>query len=170
MSDYSTADYWGVIETVQTPTHFFLDRYFKIKHNSEQPEIKFDEVSKDISVMAPFVSPLAVADTNQSKGYQVTSFTPAYLKEKDMLTPSQGVTRLPGEPLNGKLTPAERTEKNRVGIVAEHKSKMRARWEWMAAMVTLHAKVTISGKNYPTRVVDFGRDPSHHVVITDTNL
>jgi hypothetical protein len=169
MSDYSTSDYWGVIETVQTPTLFFLDRYFKIKHNSEQPEIKFDQVSKEISVMAPFVSPLAVADTNKSKGYQAETFTPAYLKEKDMLTPSQGVTRLAGEPLNGNLTPAQRTDRNRVDIVAEHKSKMRARWEWLAAMVTLHAKVTISGKNYPTRVLDFGRDPGHHIVITDAN-
>lgn len=167
MSDYSTADYWGVIETITSPVRFFLDRYYKIEHYSTEADIKIDKVTEDITLMAPFVLPMAVANSNKSGGFKTETFTPAYVKDKDFLRPSQNVTRLAGEPLMGSLTPDQRTERRRVEIVAKHKKTIEARLEWMAAMVTLHDEVEIGGENYPTVKVKFGRNASHEIIITN---
>lgn len=167
MADYSTEELVGVIETVKTPTKFFLDKFFKIKHTSVSEKISFDEVSKDLEVMAPFVSPLVEAKPNTRDGYQSKTFTPAYVKEKDPIKPTDHVTRLPGEPIGGDLSPESRMDRERVRLLHRHKQRIELRWEWMAAMAVIHGKVTIAGEDYPAVEVDFGRSPSHEVVISD---
>jgi len=43
--------------------------------------------------------------------------------------------------------------------IAEERRVLQRLFNWMAAMAVIHGKVTITGEDYPTQVVDFGRDP-----------
>ncbi len=44
--------------------------------------------------------------------------------------------------------------------MAVEKKQIENRWEWMAARAVIDGKVTVTGEDYPTVTVDFGRDPS----------
>src|SRR5690606_15897279 len=45
---------------------------------------------------------------------------------------------------------------------------IRRRWNWMACEIVKNGAVTIAGENYPTRIVDFERNPANTVTLTGT--
>jgi hypothetical protein len=164
---YETADLIGVIETIHTAPTFFLERFFKREPIlSTSAAIVFDEVLEGLPVMAPFVSPIVQAKPQKRSGFQAKHFTPSYVKPKHFIKPGDFITRVPGEPLLGELTPQARYDREVIRLLALQKRQIEAVWEWLAAKAVIDGKVTIVGEDYPAVEVNFGRDPNNELVIT----
>nr|WP_319513698.1 major capsid protein [uncultured Cohaesibacter sp.] len=166
MDLYTLYELIAVIDTIIVPKTHFLDKYFKIEHRSDKPEIFFDEVFKGQVVLAPFVIPTAAGKPQNREGYKTKSFTPSYLKPLDNIRPGDVQTRRAGEPFGGVLTAMDRMELAVMDALARQKLQITQRWEWLAQMALIDGAVTIVGEDYPSTLVDFGRSADNTVVIS----
>jgi hypothetical protein len=158
--NYGTTDLIGVVEPLranQAP-NFLLNMFFPNVLTFETETIKFDRVAEDLRI-AEFASPTAKAKARSRKGFEVTTFDPAYVKELDQLTPSELRVRLPGEPLNGRLSNHERALAHIGNILGLQRNRIRRLLEVMASKIVLDMAITIEGEDYPSRHLDFGRSP-----------
>lgn len=164
---YTPAELAGVVETITPTQNFFIDTFFNEEHTFETEEILFDKIDTRIKI-APFVAPNIQGRPQKRRGYKTSAFKPAYLKPKNPLTPNMAFPRRPGEPIGQPLSPSERWDAMIAKELADQRASIERRWEWLAAQATLFAKVVIEAEDYPSTTVDFGRDPTHTVVLTGT--
>lgn len=155
---YSTATLLGVVRVTPIESSYWLDGFFNRQINFTTEEIMFDRI-KTNRRLAPFVSPVVQGRVMRSQGYETRAFRPAYSKPKHVVDPNRQFDRLPGEALGGDTTPAQRWNAAVVENIREEREALQRLFNWMAAMAVIHGKVTIAGEDYPTQVVDFGRDP-----------
>lgn len=143
-------------QTLPTPP-FWLN-FFNRQINFDTPEIYFDKVFGDDRGLAPFVIPTMQGRPQKLDPYTAVSFRPAYVKILDTVDPSMHVSRVPGEAFGGTLS----LEQRRNAVIAELLRKARVKFsnrnEWLAARAIVDGKVTISGEDYPSTLVDFRRD------------
>jgi len=166
---FDTATLQGVIRALPQPRLGFSGKYFTRVSESTDAEIHFDVEGTDLR-MSPFVSPLVAGKLMPDLGFQTKTFRPAYIKDKKIFTPSRALTRRLGERIGGEYTPAQRLQLDIVGDVAGKQERLERRLEWMAVQALLDGKITISGEQYPTTLVDFGRAPGNTKVLTAGNL
>lgn len=146
----------GVVYYLTPKVTFLSSRYFPVVQTEESEEIHFDKVTKKLR-LAPFVSPMVEGKIVKSQGYTTDSFRPAYIKDKRPFDPTKPIKRLPGEAINGELSPEQRLDILVRNELTDQLEMLDARFEWMAAQILLTGKVIISGEDYPTKEVDFGR-------------
>lgn len=165
-----TVDLLGVIATAPKAPNFFLDRYFRGDNRlSVKAHIDFDEVLDGLPVMAPYAYPEVAGKVQSAQGYQIKIFQPAYVKSKHILKPKDSIKRRPGEPFFGELSPERRRDLALIDLLEYQKSSIMTRLEYMAARALIDGKVKIEGEDYPTQIVDFGRDPNNTVYISNAN-
>lgn len=169
LGTYDTQVLQGLIQTLFTPSTYWLDSFYGSTQTFEQEYIDFD-VLVGARRMAPFVSPLVQGKPLLAQGYSTKRFKPAYIKPKDIVDPNRIIKRRAGEPLNGSMSLQARKDAVVADILTEHKAQILRRQEWMACQAIVTGKVTVSGAEYPTQVVDFGRRASHTVVNTGAAL
>ncbi|WP_288959824.1 major capsid protein [uncultured Sulfitobacter sp.] len=160
---YGTTALLGVIRKVPIESSYWLDNFFGSQINFDTEDIMFDKV-KSYRRMAPFVSPVVQGRVMKSRGYETVSFRPAYTKPKHIVDPNKMFTRLAGEGLGGTLSPGARWNAAVADNLREEKESIYRLWSWMAAMAIIHGEVTVTGEDYPTQVVNFGR----HGDLTET--
>lgn len=156
---YDTAELVKVVRTVKAPTSYWLDLLFPGVITFNTKEIDFDYVDKNRR-LAPFVAPTAQGVPLKQEGYLTRRFTPAYIKPKDMVDPARLMKRQAGEALMGELSPAQREDMIVADILETHRFAIERRWEWMAAGAAIDGAITVSGPDYPTKNIAFGRDAS----------
>lgn len=168
MDLFTTHYLFGVISSLlQTPS-FFLDRYFPNVVVSESEEIHFDVIDKTRR-LAPFVSPVVAGRVVNEQGFTTKTFKPAYIKPKTPFNPSSAIRRGAGEPIGGNLTPLQRMQVRVNNVLMDHVDMIYRRLEWMAVRALADGGVTVSGENYQSVTVDFGRSASHSVTLTGGN-
>ena len=155
---YSTATLIEVLRVQPVESAYWLDNFYTRTINFTSEEILFDKVVGQRRI-APFVSPVVQGRVMKKLGYQTLSFRPAYTKPKHIVDPNKQFSRLAGESLGGDLSPADRWNAAVAENLREERDAINRLWNWMAAMATIHGSVTVAGEDYPTQVVDFGRDP-----------
>lgn len=155
---YSTAALLGVVRVIPVESQYWLDNFFGRQINFTEEQIMFDRIETNRRI-APFVSPVVQGRVMRSQGYETRAFRPAYAKPKHIVDPNRVFARQAGEDLGGSATPAQRWNAAVVENIAEERRVLQRLFNWMAAMAVIHGKVTITGEDYPTQVVDFGRDP-----------
>lgn len=158
----STHQLIGVVEQTPKFTPLFLQMFFPTVITFDSEEIKFDKIKKSIK-LAPFVAPMIAGKPNKAKGGYLASFVPAYLKPTDVVTANRTLKRLPGEPLGGDMTPAQRRNAIRVDILDEQDKSITHREEWMAVQAVIRGAVLVEGAGYETQLVDFGRSPENNI-------
>lgn len=156
---FSTADMLDVVQIVKRPNTGLLSRYFGQINTSDNEHISFD-VDEQKRYLAPFVSPLATAPTKATRGQQVKTFNPAYIKQRAIFRPSRGFTRAAGESFATPLSPEQRINLAMAAEVVDQVAGVDRRLESMAIEAVVHGRVTVSGEDYPSTVVSFGRDAS----------
>jgi hypothetical protein len=154
---YSTATLLDVLRIQPAESSYWLDSFFGRTMNFTTEDIMFDKVVSQRR-LAPFVSPVVQGRVMRKQGYQTLSFRPAYTKPKHVVDPNRQFSRLAGEAIGGDLTPAQRWNAAVAENLREERDAINRLWEWMAAMATIYGSVTVAGEDYPTQVVDFGRD------------
>lgn len=165
MDLFSTSALNRVVEELPLDGAFFLNAYFTGVETSDSETILFDRV-KGRRLITPFVSPLIGGKVVREQGYATQSFQPAYLKDKRVFDPNKQFKRKAGEKIGGSLTPEQRLQASIAYALTEQLEMWVRRQEVMAAEVVRTGKAIISGENYPSQSVDFGRNAAHTVVLS----
>lgn len=168
MDIYSTGALVRVVESLDVPVPFLLNRYFTLRQQSENEKIYFDRKDKKRR-LAPFVSPLVEGKVVEALGYKTESFEPPYVKPKTPINPNQQFRRRAGEAIGGSLSPQQRRDLAVAEALREHEEMILERENVMAAEVLRTGKLTITGEGYGTVVLDFGRDPALTVTLTGSD-
>lgn len=159
LQTYDNATLIEVRRRQETIPPFWL-AFFGRQINFDTQYIDFEMVSRRYRKLAPFVAPTAQGRVIKGQGSRLQRFSPAYVKPKSVIDPSKVIARQPGElPYQG-MSLAARRDAVLAEEIREHKQRMQNREEWMAAHAIVNATVTVAGEDYPTQVVDFGRDAS----------
>ena len=169
MDLYSTAELRKVIVDSRPPVQYFLDRLYREQMNFTTEEIMFDELHLGRR-MAPFVAPNLQGRVLKRSGFYTKMFRPAYVKPKDAVTPGRMLRRLAGEGLTGDQTPGQRWKATVAAYQLDQRNQIYRRWEWMGAQAALYGQVTVSGEDYPTVTIDFGRAANHTVILSGSAL
>jgi hypothetical protein len=157
-----------VVEHLDRPASFLLDSFFGQVQTEESEEIHFD-IDKSKPRLTPFVSPLVAGKVVDDAGFSTKSFRPAYAKDKRRFDPSRPLKRAIGEKIGGTLSPGQRLEANLNRTLNKQLENLTRREEVMAAEALRTGKITVTGEEYPTVVVDFGRDPELTVALAGSS-
>jgi hypothetical protein len=153
-----------VVERLDRPSSFLLDMFFGQEQTEESEEIHFD-IDKSKPRLTPFVSPLVAGKVVDDEGFTTKSFKPAYAKDKRRFDPARPLKRSIGEKIGGTLSPQQRLEANLNRTLIKQLENLTRREEVMASEALRTGKVTVSGDEYPTVVVDFQRDAALTVAL-----
>lgn len=164
---FDTHELLPLLRVDRTPDPFFLNNFFPNQINFETEWIDFDTVDEGRR-LAPFVAPTAQGVPVSKDVYDGRRFRPAYIKPKGIIDPSQLISRRAGEQLNGSMSIEDRRDALIADMIRKFRNQIVRRWEWMAAQAVLYSTVTVAGDNYPTSVVNFGRDNSLTATKTGT--
>jgi hypothetical protein len=148
----------GIQRRIKTAPTFWLDNFYKRQINFDGKNILFERVYGDDRKLAPFVVPTAQGRPQKLDGFEMDTFRPAYIKQKDVVDVTMHLERLAGEAIGGTLTIDQRRNAVIAELLRRQKVKINNTWNWLAARATIDGKVTIKGEDYPEVVVDFRRD------------
>lgn len=166
---YQTAELIAAIELMASegPGAYFRDRYFGNDPLFSTNENIYFDVIDSAKRLAPYVSPLVEGKIMEHRGYATRVFQPPYVKPKGVIDPNQHMfSRLAGEQLAGSLTPAQRRERKIAETLQEHEDAITHREEIQAMEGMRLGQVTVTGEGYGTRVLSFGRNALHTVVLS----
>jgi len=156
---YDTRTLAGVISVQKPPILYWLD-WFPTVMTFDTMDIMWDVIAPT-QRLAPFVAPNVQGRIMRRQGYSDKVFRPAYSKPKHVVDPSQTLARMAGEAI---ATGSFSLQQRYLAIVAENmrleKELLMRRYEWMAARAIIDGEVTVTGDDYPTKTVIFGRDAS----------
>ena len=157
-----------VVEKLDRPASFLLNVFFGQEQTEDSEEIHFD-IDKSKPKLTPFVSPLVAGKVVDDEGFLTKSFKPAYAKDKRRFDPLRPLKRSIGEKIGGTLSPQQRLEANINRTLSKQLENLTRREEVMASEALRTGKITVTGDNYPTVVVDFQRDPSLTVALAGSS-
>ena len=121
------------------------------------------ETSRDME-LAPFVLPTVQGSVVQEKSYRTEAFRPAYIKIKTPCDQNRPFRRAMGEQIGARqYSPRQRAMMAAAENLAKQRAIIRNRIEWMCANVLLHDGYAITGEDYPTVLMQFGRPASHRI-------
>jgi hypothetical protein len=138
----------------------FWRRLYNRVVTSDREEIMFEALDTPQRKLAPFVAPNVQGRVIRGQGFSARTFAPAYVKPKSVIEPSKAIRRTFGEAIGGSLSQAQRFDIHVTQSLRTQREMIERRWDWMAAMATIYGEVTVSGQDYPTQTIDFGRDAS----------
>lgn len=157
MDIYSTAVLAAVVAQLPQPATFILNSFFPNIQEETSEEIHFD-VATGGRRLSPFVSPLVAGKVVRDRGFKTNVFTPAYVKDKRPFDPSKAFKRKIGERIGGALSPMQRQQAALVDAVVDQLDMLTNRQEVMAIEALRTGALVITGEDYPTVNIDFGRD------------
>lgn len=169
MDLFATTTLNRVIEEIPVSPGFFLSTFFPQVETSDTETIMFDTV-KGRRLISPFVSPIVEGKVVRELGFSTQSFAPAYIKDKRVFNPNNRFKRTAGEKIGGSLTPDQRLAAAVNFALTEQLEMLNRRLEVMAAEAIRTGKLTITGDEYPTVNLDFGRDAALTVALSGTDL
>lgn len=169
MDIYSTVELTDVIDTRFKPVNFLSNYFFPEIKLFDTAAIVFDRI-KGARRLAPFVSPTVQGRPVRRNGFSTDTFTPAYIKPKMALVPGLSMTRRPGEPIGGNLSPAARRDLQIEDDLMLQVEMINNRLEWMAAQALTYGYVDVVGDDYPLVRVDFQRNALNAVALAGVNL
>lgn len=164
---YSTATLLGVVRVMPVESTYWLDNFFGRVMTFDTEEIMFDRV-KTRRRIAPFVSPVVQGRVMKKEGFETRSFRPAYTKPKHIVDPNRVFSRMAGEAITGEMSAEQRWNAAVAENMREENDSIRRLWNWMAAMATIYGQVTVAGEDYPTQVVNFGRNAGLTSILAGT--
>ena len=160
----------GMIAEVKPRANYWLDLMFGYEVTSENEWIDFEKIPAQGRVVAPYVMPLAEGKPVFELAARAGRFKPAYSKLKDVIDPLMGLVKVAGsgEPIfdPAKLSIMERREIIRAEMNRQHVEAAQTLWELQAAKAVIDGGYTVSGDDYPARVISLGRDAAHTITKT----
>ena len=125
MDTYSTDYLAGVIEALDRPATPMLDLFFRTTMEFDTETINFDRLPM-ARRLAPFVSPQIAGKALRQRGQSTVTFTPAYVKPKHAVTPSNALKRA-ASPIP-KMSPPTSSSKASMPMSAGRRAWQGSRW------------------------------------------
>ncbi len=167
MDIFTTGVLRRVVRDLPQPQPFFLNSFFRNEQIETTEEIHFD-VTNGKRRIAPFVSPVVAGKVVAQNGFSTKTFKPAYVKDKRVFNPQDTLKRTVGERIGGEISPAQRLQLKLATELVDQVEMLTRRLELMAVEALRRGKVTVTGDQYPTVEVDFGRDAGLTKALTTT--
>lgn len=155
---------------------YFLDEHFGTDFYAEDGEVRFGDLEEDTRFLAPFVLPYEEGKPMQwMEPESVEAFRVPYIKLKNAVRPEDAKNIKPSDVYrNGGQPPSleERFDARVATLDRRHRRAIRMREIWMAARAIIDARVLVQfdrdqGAPNPSVELDFGRDPSLNIVLTE---
>ncbi|MDD2872729.1 MAG: major capsid protein [Azoarcus sp.] len=153
---YSTYVLILVVRELPGPAQFFLNSVFREEQREASEEIHFDVYTRKRRI-APFVAPIVAGQVVESRGYRTDTFKPAYIKDKRQFESSRPFKRAIGERIGGDLGLPQRLGMLLARDLQDQLDMLNRRLEVMAIEALMLGQITVTGDQYPTTVVNFGR-------------
>lgn len=159
---WETNRFLGVMRATESDPMYWM-QWFQNEIRSEDEYIDFEKMPIQNRKLAPFVMPLARGKSVYDDTSTHTRFKPAYVKVEDRIDPLMPLTRRVGidstaSQMPTNLSPAARLNLIRAAMTAAHVKSIERTWNYMAAISLRDGKITLTGEDYPTTLVDFQRD------------
>jgi hypothetical protein len=164
---YTTQTLLGILSDIKRPKRFLLEKFFPREQTFTTEEVMFDKLLASRR-LAPFVSPLVKGKPMPRAGEALTSFRPPYLKPKHVLTPDLAIKTMPGESLQGDMTPQQRIDRIRAQLLQEQDDMITRREEWMASTLLRTGRIDVVAEDHPPQSIILGRPSGHTVALTST--
>ena len=163
---YDTSTLLGLYREVPEVSTYWRNLCFNSVVTFEDEYIDFEKI-REGRKLAPLVVPTSQGRPIYSEASNVTRLKAAYVKPKDAVSPGRVIKRRPGENLFAPNSMSPQARYNAIigDIMRTHREAIDRREEWLAAQAVITGKLTLSGPDYPTRLVDFGRDSTHTVTL-----
>jgi hypothetical protein len=165
---WETSRFLGVFRAVEADPLYWMN-WFQNEIRSDDEYIDFEKMPIEGRKLAPFVLPLGKGASIFDDKATHFRFKPAYVKLEDRVDPLMPLTRRVGIDADAtqpvKLSPMERLDLIKAAMTATHVRGIRRTWNYMAAVALRDGQITLSGKDYPTTLVDFRRDASHTITL-----
>jgi hypothetical protein len=159
ITPFSTNHMMGVVANLKRAINGLRKKFVTGFSQSTSQFVSFDVDDKKRYV-APFVHHRVRGKVRPARSQQVKTFVPAYIKQNTPFEPERAFVRAAGEAFGGELTPQQRLDMVLASTLQDHLDAIDLRLEMMTVESLLQGKVTVTGDDYPTQVVDFGRDAS----------
>lgn len=117
--------------------------------------------------LAPFVHRKIGGKTVENTGYQTNTFEPALVAPDKITTADDLLNRMPGEPLYGGMTPADRAAQKLGMDLAELDEMITRREEWMCAQALFTGQIPVKGEALDY-IIDFSF--TNKVTLSGTDL
>lgn len=164
----ATATLLGILSNIKRPKRFLLETFFTREQTFTTEEVYFDKIT-GTRRLAPFVSPLVKGKPLPRGGDTLVSFKPPYLKPKHALTPGMAIRTLPGEIIQGDLSPSQRLARIRAQLLQDQDDAIVRREEWMASQLLRTGTLTVTAEDHPPMVINLGRPAGHTVQLLTTD-
>jgi hypothetical protein len=165
---YAVRELMGLVEEKVKFEPFFLSLFFREVFTFDSEEVLLDKLPGKVG-MAVYCHPMVSGKVVRTRTGAVTSFKPGYVKVKHEVNPMMTVRRLPGEALNGAMSPADRLDRLRAQNLVDEEFAFLQLEEYQAVQMALHGAYTVSGENIATYELDAGRSPGNTVELTLTD-
>lgn len=167
MTLYTSRQLADLVRPLDRPQQFLTSLFFPTPRLFETRRIDFHVLNMAREV-AKFVHPDSSARAVSERGSKIDSFDPAYIKQLTAVTPSTMLDILPGEVYGGELSPQQRRAMRIAQITLDHEAAIARRVEVMASTILATGAITVTGDDYPTQTVSFGRAGGQTVGLTTT--
>jgi hypothetical protein len=166
---WETNTFLGVMRDMEADPLYWLNWFQNEAETDATGYIDFEKMPIRSRKLAPFVMPLARGKSIYEDSGTAFRFKPAYVKLEDRIDPLMPLTRRVGIDSNMsqmpvQLDPVRRLNLIRAAITQQHVDAIQRTWNYMACVALRDGKITLSGEDYPTTLIDFQRDADH----TDT--
>lgn len=159
---YDTAELTGTVNSLIGRVQGLHAKFFSDVKTSEAETIIFD-IDEKKRYLAPYVHPKSPGKLRDLRNFRSDSFRPAYIKQLTGVDPSRAMKRQMGEALMGEDSPQTRMDNAVTRELEDHREYIDNRLEQQAIEGLQLGQVTVTGEDYPTTVVNFGRHASLNV-------
>lgn len=166
---FETRTMLAAVEQMDRAKSFLRDTFFQGEKTFDTKHVDLD-IRKGGRKIAAYVSPLAESKVVEKDGYQTSTFTPPYVKEKEPIQPSEFLNRPAGAVLYAPgQDPATRLQQETGRILADLDDRFSRLEEVQAAQALNAGIVTCVGEGV-NATVDFGMDANHKITLAGTDL
>lgn len=165
---YDSAEVVKTVNSVNNKvSNYLLDLFARKVFRSKTKMIDIGQV-KTTRRLAPIVAPSVAGVVHDKDAKETKIIKPAYVKDKRVFEPGEGLETLAGESRGGNLSPTQRRDAEIVSETFSMIEGAKRRMAFMLCEALRTGKVTVKGKGMD-HVVDFGRNPNNTFDLTGTN-
>ncbi|EJM3644394.1 major capsid protein [Salmonella enterica] len=163
MGLFTTRQLLGYTEQKVKFNPLFLTLFFRRTVNFHTEEVMLDKITGKTPIAA-YVSPVVEGKVLRNRGGETRVLRPGYVKPKHEFNYQQAVERLPGEDPAQLNDPAYRRLRILTDNLKQEEHAIVQVEEQQAVSAVLYGKYTMTGENFETVEVDFGRSSSNNII------
>ncbi|KFC09039.1 phage major capsid protein [Trabulsiella guamensis ATCC 49490] len=163
MGLFTTRQLLGYTEQKVKFQAFFLNMFFNRTVNFSTEEVMLDKITGKTPIAA-YISPVVEGKVLRNRGGETRVVRPGYVKPKHEVNYQQAIERLPGENPAQLNDPAYRRMRILTDNLKQEEFAIVQVEEMQAVNAILYGKYTMTGEQFATIEVDFGRSAANNIV------